>query len=44
MPATALDLAYNTDCEFSADFDDARVKAEYERGYKIVLGFFNKHT
>lgn len=26
-----------------ADLEDARVKQEYERGYKTVLGFFAKH-
>ncbi|KAF7552696.1 hypothetical protein G7046_g7335 [Stylonectria norvegica] len=26
-----------------ADLDDPRVKAEYERGYKVVLTFFNKN-
>lgn len=26
-----------------ADLDDAKVKKEYERGYKLVLDFFHKH-
>jgi hypothetical protein len=26
-----------------ADLEDERVKREYERGYKTVLGFFGKH-
>jgi dienelactone hydrolase len=26
-----------------ADLEDAKVKSEYERGYKIVLDFFHKH-
>ncbi len=26
-----------------SDLDDARVKSEYERGYKILLDFFAKH-
>ena len=26
-----------------SDLSDHKVKAEYERGYKTVLEFFNKH-
>jgi dienelactone hydrolase len=26
-----------------ADLDDSRVKEEYERGYKTLLGFFGKY-
>ena len=26
-----------------ADFEDARAKSEYERGYKILVTFFHEH-